>query len=156
VDAGPRQSRVLGSSLVHVVDAVCRSGSFVESRCTLLGSLSDCGGSYHVDVAVALHCCGRLGVGAAVSVKHAAAASGCISSLSCCQLGVMVLLLARRLLLDTATVDAPGSDARLLAHTPCCHAPGGQWRRIRLSRSNVQLPPLTVSPHCLGAVFVRW
>ena len=52
---------------------------------------------------------------------------GSVFSWSCCQLGVMVLLFARRLLLDTATVDAPGSDARLLADTPCCHAPGGRW-----------------------------
>ena len=30
----------------------------------------------------------------------------------------------------------------------------GRW--IRLSRSNVQLLPLTVSPHCRRTVFVRW
>ena len=120
MDAGPGQSRALGSPLAHVVAAVRRADSFTGSPHTLQWSLGDCDGGYRVDVAVALHCCGRLGVDAAVSVKHAAAAGGYISSLSCCQLGVMVLLFARRLLLDTATVDAPGSDARLLAHTPCC------------------------------------
>ena len=137
MDAGPGQARVLGSSLVHVVDAVCRSGSFVESRCTIHGSLGDCGGSYHVDVTVALHCCGRLGADAAVSVQHAAAAGDSVSPLSCRLLRMMGLLLSRRPLLVTPAVDMAGTDARtLLAHRAVMRlVVSGRW--IRLSRSNV-------------------
>ena len=68
VDAGRGQSRVLGSSLAHVVDAVCRSDSSAGSPRTLHGLLGDGDGGYRVEVAVDLHCSGRLGVDAAVSV----------------------------------------------------------------------------------------
>ena len=77
VDAGPGQSRVLGSSLVHLVDAVCRSDCSQGSPHTLHSSLGDRDGGNRVDVAVGLHCSGRLGVDAAVSVQHEAAAAVC-------------------------------------------------------------------------------
>ena len=64
---------------------------------------------------------------------------------------VMVLLLSRRLVLVSAAVGVAGSDARtLLGHLAVMRL----VVRIRLSRSNVQLLPPTVSSHCLGAVFV--
>jgi hypothetical protein len=114
VDAGPGQSRALGSPLAHAVYAVRRSDSFTGSPHTLQWSLGDCDGGYRVDDTVALHCRGRLGVGASVSFQHAAAADGSVSSLSWRQLRVFVLLLSRRPLLATAAVDVAGCDARTL------------------------------------------
>ena len=58
------------------MDAVCRSDSSTRSPHTLHWSLGDCDGVHRVDVAVDLHCSGRLGVDAVVSVQHAAAAVG--------------------------------------------------------------------------------
>ena len=68
---------------------------------------------------------------------------------------MMVLLLSRRPLLVTAAVDVAGCDARtLVAHRAVVRlVVSGRW--IRLSRSNVQLLPLTVSPQCRHTVLVR-
>jgi hypothetical protein len=155
LDAGPGKSRALGSPLAHAVNAVCWSDSSTRSPHTLHWSHCDCDGGYHVDVTVDLHSCGRLCVDAVVSVQHAAAADGSVSSLSCRPLRMMVLLLSRRPLLVTAAVDVAGSDARtLLAHRAVMRlVVSGRW--IRLSRSNVQLPPLTASPHYRHTVLVR-
>jgi hypothetical protein len=67
----------------------------------------------------------------------------------------MVLLLSRRLVLVSAAVGVAGSDARtFLAHLAVMHlVVSGRW--IRLSRSNVQLLPPTVSSHCRHTVHVR-
>jgi hypothetical protein len=94
VDAGPRQSRVLGSSLAHVVNVVCRSVSSTRSPHALHWSLGGCDESYRVDVAVDLHCSGRLGVDAAVSVQHEAAAGCSVPSLSWRRVCAMLLLLS--------------------------------------------------------------
>ena len=117
VDAGPGHSRALGSSLIHVVDAVRRSDSFTGSSRTLPWSGGDFDVGYRVDVTVALHCCGRLGVDAAVSVQHEAAAGGCFSPLFRHQLSVIVPLLPRRFSLATATAEVTGSGARGCAST---------------------------------------
>ena len=94
LDAGHGQARALGSPLAHAVNAVRRSDSFTGSPYTLHWSLGDCDGGYRVDDTVALHCCGRLGVGASVSFQLAAAADGSVSSLSWRQIRVFVLLLS--------------------------------------------------------------
>ena len=65
-------------------------------------------------------------------------------------------LLRESYLLDTATLDVRRSDARLLAHPPCCHVAGGLLTWTRLYPSTVQLRLLTASPHCPGVTFVRW
>ena len=155
MDADPGLSSVLVSSLVHVVDADCRSDSSTGSPQTLRWSLGDCDGGYRVDVTVVLHSCGRLCVDAVVSVQYAAAAGGIVSLLSCRLLRMIVLLLSRRPLLGTPAVDVAGSDARtLLSHRTVMRlVVSGPW--TRLSRSYMQLPPLTVSPHCRRTVFVR-
>ena len=112
VDAGPGQSRALGSPLAHAVNAVCRSDSSRRSPHTLHWSLGDCDWGHRVDVAVALHCSGRLGVDAVVSVQHAAVADGSVSSLSGRRRRVMLLHLSRHLSLVPATVRVTESDAR--------------------------------------------
>ena len=114
VDAGHGQACALGSPLAHAVNAIRRSDSFTGSPHTLHWSLGDCDRGYRVDVAVDLHCSGRLGVDAAVSVQHEAAAGGSVSSLSCRLLLMMGLFLSRRTLLVTAAVDVAGCDARTL------------------------------------------
>ena len=145
---------MLGLSLVHVLDTVCRSHSFTGSPHSPHWSLGVCDGGYRVDVTVALHCSGQLAVYAVVSVQSAAAAGGSVCLLSGRLLRMMVLLLSRRPLPVTAAVDVAGSDARsLLSHRTVMRLMvSGPW--TRLSRSNVQLPPLTVSPHCRRTVFV--
>jgi hypothetical protein len=112
VDAGRGQSRVLGSSLAHVVTAVCRSDSLTRNPRTPHWSLGDCDGGYRIDVTVDLHCSGRLGVDAAVSVQHEAAASGCISPLSWRRLRGIVLLLSRRVALGVASANVRLSVGR--------------------------------------------
>ena len=69
MDADSGLSSVLVSSLVHVVDADCRSDSSTGSPQTLRWSLGGCDGGYRVNVTVGLHSCGLLGVDAAVSVQ---------------------------------------------------------------------------------------
>jgi hypothetical protein len=133
VDAGRGLSRALGSSLAHVVDAVSRSDSPAGRPHTSHWSLGDCDGGYRLDVTVALHCCGRLGVGASVSFQHAAAAGCSVSSLSWRQLRGMGLPLSRRRLIVGDPLAATGFDGRLLACPPCCHAAAGLWAWTRLS-----------------------
>ena len=156
MDAGPGQYRVLGSSLVHMVDAVCRSDSSTGSPRPIHGSLGDGDGGYRVDVAAGLHCWWTVDVDLATSLQPEAAASMFVSLMSWRRLGVMLLLLSRRLSLVPATVNVARSDARVLARPACCHVAGGLWTLMPLSPPSVQLPQMTASPHCPGVVFVRW
>ena len=66
----------------------------------------------------------------------------CSSRRRCCPTPLCSPL-PRSTCLDPTVVDAP---------PPCCDVGGGLWASMRLCGSKVQLPLLTVSPHCLGAL----